>query len=212
MDLHIIDKAIKLDLRQFAAPTVWMRRDLFQLLVAVVLSQHTSDKNAMRAFENLERRLTAVTPERLASLPEGDLAEVIKTAGMQRARAKRLKALAASFLELEITPEKLAEMGVERARALLLSLPGVGPKTADVVLVNLGLPTFPVDTHIARIAKRWGVDGGYGAVSKWFMERVPPDKYLEVHLKLIQFGREICTARKPKCGVCPVSEKCPSRA
>lgn len=209
--IKLVDKAVELRLEEFVAPVVWREGgNLFELLVAVELSQNTSDKNAFGAFTNLKRRLGDVTPEALRALSTEELEALVKPAGMYRRRARSLKALADAFMKLGINPQRLVEMGPERARRLLLSLPGVGEKTADVVLVNLGLPAFPVDTHITRIAKRWGIGNRYGQISKWFMERVTPERYLEIHLKLIQFGRYICRARNPRCDVCPIGERCPS--
>ncbi|AAL63095.1 endonuclease III domain-containing protein [Pyrobaculum aerophilum] len=209
--IEIVDRYVELRLNEFIAPVVWRReKNLFKMLVAVVLSQNTSDKNAFKALENLEKQVGTITPQALLELPIEALEELIKPAGMYRQRARNLKALAEAFIQLGLTPERLVEMGPERARELLLSLPGVGKKTADVVLVNLGLPAFPVDTHITRIAKRWGIGEKYDEISRWFMERLPRDKYLDFHLKLIQFGRDVCRARNPKCGQCPIGAKCPS--
>lgn len=209
--VDLVDRAVQLRLNEFIAPVVWRSGgSLFELVVAVVLSQNTSDKNALKAFENLKRRLGKITPEALRTLSEEELAELIRPAGMHRQRSRYLKALAETFATHEITPEKLINMGAEEARRLLLSLSGVGKKTADVVLVNLGLPAFPVDTHITRIARRWGIGKSYDEISRWFMERLPPERYLEFHLKLIQFGRDVCTARNPKCGRCPIGPRCPS--
>lgn len=211
MFLEIVDMYIRLKMEEFIAPVVWREKgNLFELAVAVVLSQNTSDKNAFKALERLRKRLGDITPDSLLSLSEAELAELIKPAGMYNIRARALRALAEAFKKYEVTPAKLLEMGAEKAREFLLSLPGVGRKTADVILVNLGLPAFPVDTHITRIAKRWGIGKTYDAISKWFMEKTPPEKYLEMHLKLIQFGREICKARNPKCEICPIGPRCPS--
>jgi len=209
--IDAVDKTVELRLNEFVAPVVWRRGgNLFEMAVAVVLSQNTSDRNAFKAYDQLKRRLGEVTPEAVLQLSEDELAELIKPAGMYRVRAKNIRALAEAFIRYGVTPEKLVEMGPVEARKFLLSLPGVGEKTADVILVNLGLPAFPVDTHIRRIAKRWNVGDNYGEISRRFMEVVPPEKYLEMHLKLIQFGRDICTARAPKCHICPIGSKCPS--
>ncbi|MEZ0319167.1 MAG: endonuclease III [Pyrobaculum sp.] len=209
--IEAVDSYVKLRLEEFVAPVAWRESgNLFELVVSVILSQNTSDRNAFRAYRALKKRLGVLTPESVLSLSEKELAEVIKPAGMYNIRARHIRAVAEAFIRLGITPEKLRTMGVEEARRLLLSIPGIGEKTADVVLVNLGMPAFPVDTHITRIAKRWRVGKSYKEISKWFMERIPPARYLEVHLKLIQFGRDICTARSPKCHICPVGKRCPS--
>ncbi|MEM1598939.1 MAG: endonuclease III [Pyrobaculum sp.] len=209
--IEAVDNYVKLRLEEFVAPVVWREGgNLFELVVAVVLSQNTSDKNAFKAYKALKERLGVLTPDSVLSLSEKELADVIRPAGMYNIRARHIRAIAEAFTRLGITPEKLRAMGVEEARRLLMSLPGIGEKTADVVLVNLGMPAFPVDTHITRIARRWGVGRRYREISRWFMERVPPQRYLEVHLKLIQFGRDVCTAKSPKCHICPVGKRCPS--
>ena len=209
--VELVDRYVRLRLEEFIAPVVWREGgNLFETLVAVVLSQNTSDKNAFKAFQNLKKSLGSIPPESLRGISLGELEELIKPAGMYRQRARYLKALADAFITLEITPEKLVKMGADAARKLLMGLPGVGRKTADVVLVNLGLPAFPVDTHITRIAKRWGVGSRYEDISRWFMEQLPKERYLEFHLKLIQFGRDICKARNPRCEECPIGERCPS--
>lgn len=179
-------------------------------MVAVVLSQNTSDRNAIRAYRRLRERLGSISPEGVLELSLEELEELIKPAGMYKNRARVLKALAEAFRDGVVNPQRLAEMDYEEARRFLTSLPGVGKKTADVVLLYLGHPAFPVDTHIARIARRWGVGERYDEVSNWFRKVVPPHKYLEVHLKLIQFGRDVCRARGPRCDVCPVGARCPS--
>jgi len=209
--IDAVDKNVELRLDEFIAPVVWRKSgNLFEMAVAVVLSQNTSDRNAFRAYDQLKRRLGEITPEAVLQLSEDELAELIKPAGMYRVRAKNIKALAEAFIRHKVTPEKLREMGPAEARKFLLSLPGIGEKTADVILVNLGLPAFPVDTHIRRIAKRWTIGEKYSEISRRFMEVVPSEKYLEIHLKLIQFGRDICTAKSPKCHICPIGSKCPS--
>jgi endonuclease-3 len=209
--LEIIDRTVAVG-REDSAIASLCGGSLFELLVAVVLSQNTSDKNARRAYERLREGLGPITPEAVLGLREGELAELIRPAGMHRKRARCLKALASEFLRAQLTPEKLAAMGAEGARRLLLGLPGVGRKTADVILACLGLPAFPVDTHIMRVARRLGVGRVYDEVSRRLVESLPPGRYLELHLKLIKFGREICTARAPNCRSCPLSSLCPSSA
>ncbi|WP_243680416.1 hypothetical protein [Vulcanisaeta souniana] len=101
---------------------------------------------------------------------------------------------------------------LDEAKKVLLELPGVGEKTADVILVNLGKSTFPVDTHITRISMRLGIakSRNYREIQRAWMNILTPDpgRYLEVHLKLIQFGRDVCTARNPRCSVCGFKEVC----
>ncbi len=203
-----ITSSIRLREEEFVAPV--LRRagvDPFELLVAVVLTQNTSDKNAFRAYYNLKKALGRITPQALLSLGEEELAELIRPAGMHRIRARKLIELSKALSGVDLS--RIVDMDAEEAKRFLTSLPGVGEKTADVLLVNMGKPAFPVDTHIARIARRWGIGNKYGEISKWFMEHVPREKYLEVHLKLIQFGRDYCRARSPRCAECPVRDLCP---
>ncbi|MEM0479257.1 MAG: endonuclease III [Pyrobaculum sp.] len=208
--VEAVEKSVELRLEEFIAPIAWREGGLFELVVAVVLSQNTSDRNAIRAYRRLRERLGSISPEGVLELSLEELEELIKPAGMYKNRARVLKALAEAFRDGVVNPQRLAEMDYEEARRFLISLPGVGKKTADVVLLYLGHPAFPVDTHIARIARRWGVGERYDEVSNWFRKVVPPHKYLEVHLKLIQFGRDVCRARGPRCDVCPVGARCPS--
>ncbi|MEM4674536.1 MAG: endonuclease III [Pyrobaculum sp.] len=208
--VEAVEKSVELRLEEFIAPIAWREGGLFVLVVAVVLSQNTSDRNAIRAYRRLRERLGSISPEGVLELSLEELEELIKPAGMYKNRARVLKALAEAFRDGVVNPQRLAEMDYEEARRFLTSLPGVGKKTADVVLLYLGHPAFPVDTHIARIARRWGVGERYDEVSNWFRKVVPPHKYLEVHLKLIQFGRDVCRARGPRCDVCPVGARCPS--
>ncbi|MEM1889501.1 MAG: endonuclease III [Pyrobaculum sp.] len=208
--VEAVEKSVELRLEEFIAPIAWREGGLFELVVAVVLSQNTSDRNAIRAYRRLRERLGSISPEGVLELSLEELEELIKPAGMYKNRARVLKALAEAFRDGVVNPQRLAEMDYEEARRFLTSLPGVGKKTADVVLLYLGHPAFPVDTHIARIARRWGVGERYDEVSNWFRKVVPPHKYLEVHLKLIQFGRDVCRARGPRCNVCPVGARCPS--
>lgn len=208
--VEAVEKSVELRLEEFIAPIAWREGGLFELVVAVVLSQNTSDRNAIKAYRRLRERLGSISPEGVLELSLEELEELIKPAGMYKNRARVLKALAEAFRDGVVNPQRLAEMDYEEARRFLTSLPGVGKKTADVVLLYLGHPAFPVDTHIARIARRWGVGERYDEVSNWFRKVVPPHKYLEVHLKLIQFGRDVCRARGPRCDVCPVGARCPS--
>ncbi|MGC9011841.1 endonuclease III domain-containing protein [Thermogladius sp.] len=188
------------------------RGNLFEHLVAVLLSQNTSDKNAIKALSNLKNKLGEITPEKVLSLDIGELAQLIKPAGLHLQRAKRIVELASYLRDrLEEFESEVRRMDVLEARRVLMNLPGVGEKTADVLLlVYFGKPAFPVDTHIKRITTRLGfVKGGsYKRVSGFWQSCLPPDKYLETHLLLIQHGRVTCKARKPSCHECPIKEFC----
>src|SRR3972149_1854487 len=108
-------------------------------------------------------------------------------------------------------PESLLDPPTHAARAALKDLPGVGPKTADVWLsLVAGRDTMPVDTHIARLARRWRLarTGNYEEITAQLKALIPPSRRARGHLVLIQFGREVCAARRPRCEVCPVYDLC----
>ncbi|GAB6945161.1 endonuclease III domain-containing protein [Vulcanisaeta sp. JCM 14467] len=205
---------IKIEPRNFAALYVFRSsNDIFKALVVTILTQNTNDRNALRAYEGLVKAVGDITPERLLSIGEEALANAIKPAGMHRVRARKIIELSRVILEKyggDLT--WIRDAPLEEARRALLELPGVGEKTADVILVNLGKPTFPVDTHITRISLRLGIarSRNYREIQRAWMNTLTPDpgRYLEVHLKLIQFGRDVCKARNPRCDVCGFKDVC----
>ncbi|ABW02704.1 endonuclease III domain-containing protein [Caldivirga maquilingensis] len=182
---------------------------VFEGLVAVMLTQNTSDKVATRVYERLKERLGSITPNTILSLSKSELENILRPIGSFRQRARRLIELANTVNEkYNGSLEFIRGMGTDEARRTLMNLPGVGPKTADVVLLNLGKPVFPVDTHIMRISHRLGVMGGYEKVSAFWIKLLKPNEYLMVHLGLIAFGRAICRSRRPLCEHCPLRVKC----
>ena len=202
-----------IDPEDFVAPRL-RGVSLFEFIVAVMLSQNTSDVNAWRAYTKLKRGLGEIEPRRILERPVEEIAGLIREAGMHLQRASRIKELAERFLSVDVDREVsrvLGERGVEAAREYLMELPGVGPKTADVVLLMYyGAPTFPVDTHILRVTSRMGFvkRRDYEETRRFWMENTPPDLYLPLHLLLIEHGRETCKAREPRCRECPVRDLC----
>jgi len=191
------------------------RRDLepFEALVATVLSQHTNDLNSGRAFKNLSVRFR-VTPETIALADEEELGEAIKVAGFYRNKARMLKRLAQTLVqEFKGSLNSLFTLPLDEARQRLMRLPGVGPKTADVLLLfSMHMPTFPIDTHIWRVSKRTGFasqKAGYEETRRTLQILYSPALYMEAHLLLIRLGRSYCKARKPRCFTCPVRFECP---
>lgn len=189
-------------------------RDPFQTLIITIISQNTSSKNTARAFENLSRRFP-ITPQALAGADVREIEDAIRVAGMYRNRSRVIKELSRIILEqFGGSLDFIYSMPISEARKTLMSLPGVGPKTADIVLLFCGAgPTVPVDTHVNRVSKRLGLappDADYEGVRRALEEAYPPEEYLSVHLLLIALGRSYCRARRPKCGVCPVRSFCPS--
>ncbi len=177
--------------------------DPFTLLVAVVLSAQATDAGVNRATPALFA--IAGTPEKMAALGEERLAEKIKTIGLYRTKARNIIALSKAIIERHggETP---------RSREELEALPGVGRKTANVVLnTAFGEPTLAVDTHVFRLANRLAIAPGRTPreVEDGLM-RVVPKRFLpHAHHWLILHGRYVCTARKPQCGECVLVDLCP---
>ena len=174
----------------------------FELLVAVVLSAQSTDKGVNLAT----RRLFPVanTPERFLELGETGLADHIKTLGLYKSKAKHLIAACRMLIE-----QHGGEVPADRAA--LEALPGVGRKTANVVLnTAFGQPTMAVDTHIFRVANRTGLAPGKTVleVEKKLLRTVPKEFLVDAHHWLILHGRYVCQARKPKCGECIIADLC----
>ncbi|SEG23063.1 endonuclease III [Thauera chlorobenzoica] len=174
----------------------------YQLLVAVVLSAQATDRSVNLATRKLFA--AAPTPEAMVSLGEEGIAGYIKTIGLFRTKAKHTLALSRQLLE-----RHGGEVPAERNA--LEALPGVGRKTANVVLNTVfRQPVMAVDTHIFRLANRSGLAPGKDVleVEQALMRRIPKDYLLDAHHWLILHGRYVCTARKPRCGACRVRDLC----
>ncbi len=183
-------------------------------LVQTILSQNTSDVNSNRTFAALKDRFP-----RWGELARADLrtiAAAIKGGGLAAVKARYLKAVARALAEERggFTLARLKELGAAEAEAYLTALPGVGAKTARVVLLfALGRDVFPVDTHILRLTRRLGFVGaraGAAAAHRFWDQHCPPGAALELHLNLIRHGREVCHARRPACPECCINDLCPS--
>jgi len=174
----------------------------YTLLVAVVLSAQATDVGVNKATRPLFK--VADTPEKMCALGEDKVRDYVKTIGLYRNKAKNVIALS-DILVREHGSQ------VPRDRAALESLPGVGRKTANVVLnIAFQEPTIAVDTHIFRIANRTGLAPGKDVVEvEQLLEKITPDRFrLHAHHWLILHGRYVCKARKPDCAVCVVSDIC----
>jgi len=174
----------------------------FTLLVAVVLSAQATDAGVNKATPALFA--LAGTPEKMAALGETKVRELIKTIGLYRTKAKNV---------VELSRRLMTEHGgqVPRSREALEALPGVGRKTANVVLnVAFGEPTIAVDTHIFRVGNRTGIAPGKTPLDvEMKLNEVVPAKYKSrAHHWLILHGRYTCLARKPRCEVCLISDLC----
>jgi endonuclease III len=177
----------------------------FTLLVAVVLSAQATDAGVNKATRALFK--AADTPRKMVALGEDRVRAYIKTIGLYRNKAKNVIALSEQLIANH-------EGQVPREREALEALPGVGRKTANVVLnIAFGEPTIAVDTHLFRLANRLGIAPGKTPLEvEQGLLRVVPDKYLlHAHHWMILHGRYICQARKPKCGECLIADLCISR-
>jgi endonuclease-3 len=177
-------------------------RDPYTLLVAVVLSAQATDAGVNKATPALFAR--ADTPAKMAALGEAKIRDMIKTIGLFRTKAKNVAALSQILVEQHGGK-------VPHTREELEALPGVGRKTANVVLnVAFGEPTIAVDTHIFRVANRTGMAKGddVRAVEDGLEANVPSRYLIHAHHWLILHGRYICVARKPRCPECLIADLC----
>lgn len=196
-------------------PVSWRQRyDPVSELVFTVLSQHTSDLNAERAFHKLREAFS--TWEAVADAPVERIEQAIRTAGLAPQKAPRLKGVLQEVQRQrgELDLSFLNSLPLKEAKAWLRQLPGVGPKTAAVVLAfSLGMPAMPVDTHVYRVARRLGLIGPKTTVEQAhevLEAMVPPAKVFPFHMVLITHGRRVCKAPRPQCARCVLSPRCPS--
>jgi len=180
------------------APIPLAHRDPFTLLVAVLLSAQTTDARVNLVTPALFAR--ADTPARMAALPVAEIHELIRTCGLAPAKAKAIAGLSRILLDRH---------GGEVPRTFeeLEALPGVGHKTASVVLAQaFGIPAFPVDTHIHRLAHRWRLSDGSSVerTERDLKALFPRDRWIRLHLQIILFGREHCPALRHDFARCPI--------
>jgi len=191
------------------------RLDPVHELVFTILSQHTSDINSARAFGFLMDQFGS-----LESVAQGDVAQIekaISPGGLAKVKAPRIKMVLTRILELNgsLDLSFLREMPLEEAKAWLRDLPGIGPKSAGIILnFSLGMPAMAIDTHIYRVCQRLRFIGPKVSVDKAheIMEsKVPPEQVFQFHIAIINHGRRVCKAQRPLCAECVVAEGCPSR-
>ncbi len=181
-------------------------------LVSTILSQNTNDINRDRAFESLRAKFP--TWEAVRDAKEKEVIEAIRVAGLANQKGPRMQQVLRAITEERgsLDLQFLAGMPIEEARAWLTKFNGVGPKTAAIVLCfSLGVPAFPVDTHVYRVTGRLGLRPEKMTVEQAhpYLESVfPPETYYAAHLNIIRLGREVCNARKPNCPQCPVNKLC----
>ena len=201
--------------REFSLPD-WANapKKPFSTLIRTVLSQATNDKNSDKTFRNLAEKFE-ITPKVLAEADVKEIEEAIKIGGLYRNKSRVIKELSRVIVEkFDGTLNFVYSSPLEEARKLLMALPGIGPKTADVVLLfSADKSVLPVDTHVNRVSKRLrfvASNADYERVRLALESLYSPKDYLTAHLLLIMLGRKYCRARSPLHTSCPVSVLCPS--
>jgi endonuclease-3 len=178
-------------------------KGLFRILISTILSQHTNDRNMMRATERLFA--VAKTPQQIVALSSNRLQQLIRPSGMYRQKAKKIRATCEALI-------KNHKGEVPKTRQELLKLYGVGYKTADIVLsYGLGKPRIAIDVHVNRCVKRIGLapkKAGYEETRKSLENLTPLSQRKYVNTGLVQFGREICKKQKPRCAECLIEKMC----
>ncbi|HEX9849498.1 endonuclease III [Candidatus Deferrimicrobium sp.] len=199
---------------RFGRPDVCAHEtDPVRNLVLTILSQNTTDANRDRAYDRLVKRYPTLPG--LAAARPSELEEAIRVGGLARAKTKSiLGALARIRKERgDYSLDCLRGMPLPEAREYLTSFPGVGVKTANILLLfSFGMPAFPVDTHVLRVTKRLGLVPATSDLAKAALSLEPhveAGDHGPLHLNLIRLGREICRPRNPRCAECPLLPVCP---
>lgn len=193
----------------------WKQLSPFETLIRTLLSQNTTDRNAFAAFDKLKATFRdQIDPATLADADVLQIQEAIRIAGLQNQKSQRIKEVAKIIhLNWKDDFNFIYTAPLEEARQKIMELPGIGEKTADVLLNFCGnRPILPVDTHITRITKRIGLvpnNAKYDAIRQAIENLIPAEKILYIHVSLILFGRKVCKALKPQCSNCPVAHLCP---
>ncbi len=193
----------------------WPGETRFEVIVGAILTQSAAWANVEKAIANL-KAAGALSPEGLARLSEGELARLVYPAGYFNAKARKLKALVALlFQRFDGELERLLAAPVEELRPLLLATYGIGPETADsILLYAAGRPVFVIDAYTRRLLSRLGMTPDRDSYDSWralFMDSLEGDAALfnEYHALIVRHGKEVCR-REPRCEVCPLLEGCPT--
>ena len=211
-----VDEAIRLLSDRYGPFSEEPRLDPAHEVVFTILSQHTSDINSARAFQLLMDRFG--TLEAVAAGDVADIEEAISPGGLARVKAPRIKQVLNLMLELNgsLDLSFLREMPLADAKAWLRQLPGIGPKSAGIILsFALGRPAMAIDTHIFRVCQRLGLIGPKVNAEKAhdiLEAAVEPEQVFQFHVAFINHGRQVCKAQRPLCPECVVAAGCPSRA
>ncbi|MDH3455107.1 MAG: endonuclease III domain-containing protein [Desulfuromonadales bacterium] len=198
----------------FGALHWWPAESPFEVAVGAILTQNTAWTNVEQAIRNL-KRAEALAPQQLAGLPVAQLEELIRPSGFFRQKALRLQSLARHLQdEWQGSLANLCSGPLPDARARLLSLPGIGPETADSILLYAAdRPSFVVDAYTRRIFERIGLLQGqekYDEIRQLFMQNLPEDAelYNEYHAQIVQLAKTCCRKHKTLCSACPLNAIC----
>jgi len=179
------------------------KRTPYTILMATLLSLRTKDENTARVCKVLFP--IADTPQKMVALPLATLEEMVKPTGMYRKKAQTLQEVSQTLIER-------FEGKVPQSKAELLSIKGIGEKTANIVLNNaFEIPTIAVDTHVHRLPNMWGVIDTQSEkeTTKALCQKVPQPYWNRLNFTLVSFGQTICLPRHPKCEICPIRSHCP---
>ncbi len=193
----------------------WPGESPFEVIVGAILTQNTSWKNVERAIANL-READLLDPRALYGVPLEELEELVRPAGYFRIKAQRLRSLLQFLIDrYDGSLERMFQTLLPKLRQELLGVYGVGPETADSILLYSGhLPSFVVDAYTYRIFSRhgWiGFDAGYEEIKDYVEGQLPSDVplYNEFHALLVRLGKDYCRKSNPKCAACPLCEMLP---
>lgn len=208
-------KAYRLLFEAYGPQHWWPGETPFEVIVGALLTQNTSWRNVERAIANL-RQEDLLDPRRLYDLPTAELEELLRPAGYFRLKAQRLKRLLALIVEqYGGSLETMFAQPVDRLREQLLAINGIGPETANSILLYAGgKAVFVVDAYTKRVAFRHGwadADADYHALQTLFVDSLPDDPalYNECHALLVRVGKECCRKQRPMCAACPLQELLP---
>lgn len=196
--------------RHFGPQYWWPGDSPFEVIIGAILTQNTNWQNVSRAIDNL-KKAKVLSPGRLHALPLRRLANLIKPSGYFNIKAKRLRSfLDFFFKEYNGSLKKMFSQNADELRKALLDVRGIGPETADSILLYAGdFPIFVVDGYTKRIFSRKKIvdeKAGYDEVQEMFMQNLKKDVqlYNEYHALIVRLGKDVCKKSKPKCEICPI--------
>jgi len=212
----MLDEAYRLLFEAFGPQHWWPGETPFEVIVGAVLTQNTNWRNVERAIDNL-RQADLLEPRPLYEVPVEELEELIQPAGYFRVKARRLRSLLEFIIEqFDGSLDEMFRTELSELRRRLLDVHGIGPETADSILLYAGgLPSFVVDAYTHRVFARHGwidFDADYHRIQEYAQDELPQDvrMYNEFHALLVRVGKDFCRKSKPKCEECPLREMLPS--